>query len=169
MSVTTRIKYALRVTDDGDHSEIFDGSQGRHLIEKVIEWADGTGANQADLAFSDQRTISAAANEDIDLAGGHNDAYGNAVTLVKIKLLVVENTNTADGDDLQVGPASSNGCDCFWADSSDRNVVPAGGALIIYDPNGLAVTAGTGDLINIAEVGGSNANTYNLLVVGTSS
>jgi len=169
MSIYTRVKLHARITDDGDHAEVFDGSPAAHDLEDLIEWADGVGANQADLVFSDELTLSASANEDIDLAGTMTDAYGTAVTLVKIKLLIIVNTNTTDGDDLQVGPAASNGCDCFWADASDRSIVPAGGILYLRAPNGLAVAAGTADLINVAEVGGANANTYRIIVAGTSS
>lgn len=135
----------------------------RHVIEKAID------TSSLDVVFSDRRSISASGNEVLDLAGSLSGALGNTLTFAKGHLVVIVNRNTTDGDDLQVGPDSTAGWVGAWADASDRNKVPAGGFLIWYDPNGQAVGAGSTDEINVAEVGGANTVSYDILILGSSS
>lgn len=131
--------------------------------------ASGTGANQADKVFHDQRTLAASASEELDLAGGLTDALGAALTFVKVKALIVK-AAAGNTNDVVVGGAAANGFATPFADASDKVNVKPGGILALVAPGaGYTVTAGTGDLLKIANSAGGSGVTYDIIVIGTSA
>lgn len=137
---------------------------------KLIELTSGTGANQADKLWFDQRTLTASATENLDLAGVLTDAFGATVTFARIKLIGVfassGNTNL-----VQVGGAASNQFINWVANSSDIVNVRPGGFFLLGAPDatGYAVTAGTGDQLRIANSAGSTSVTYDIVFIGCSA
>lgn len=158
------IKYTLTgVADKG--TPTFEVNQST-LLKKLLT---GTGSNQADLAFSDQRTLSASATENIDLAGSLVDQLGTTLTFVKIKgvLIVAAAGNT---NNVVVGGAATNAFVGPFNDATDKVVVPPGGAFFAAAPaSGWSVTAGTGDILLIANSGAGSSVTYDIYLVGTSA
>lgn len=138
-------------------------------LTNQIRLAAGTGANQADLIFHDTRTLGASGTEDLDLAGSLVGALGNTLTFARIKALVISaasgNTNS-----VQVTRPASNGVPLFLAAGDGLSVRPGGVfAWIAPDATGVAVTAGTGDLITITNSAGSTSVTYNVVIIGASA
>jgi hypothetical protein len=143
-------------------------STPKDLLNKSIqkEFANGTGSGQANLIFRDQRTLLTGANETLDLAGALTDPFGATLTFGHVKALIIENTSTART--LTVGGAAANAWET-WTSAGGTVTVPPGGIFSICAPAaGFAVTAGTGDLLKIANDAGSSC-TYNLIIIGTSS
>lgn len=129
-------------------------------------FGSGTGAGNADKEFDDERTLGDAASESLDLAGGLTDAFGAVITLAKVKVLAIKNKSATQT--LSVGGAASNGFIGWVGDPTDIvKVGPGAFALLICDPAGVAVTAGTGDLLKIANSAGATC-AYDIIVVGTS-
>ena len=128
--------------------------------------ANGTGANQAQTVFTDQRTLAGTTSEDLDLAGGLTDAFGATITFTKVKANIVT-AAAANGGDIEVGGAASNGFAAWVGAAADYIVIPAGGLFAISAPDatGFAVTAGTGDLLKINNTDGSTA-TYDIVIIG---
>lgn len=137
---------------------------------KTFTITNGTGANQADQMFHDQRTLSASANEALDLAGVLSDLFGATIALARVKILIVyaspNNTN-----DVLVGGAASNGFISWVGDATDAVAVKPGGILILVAPNatGYPVTAGSADQLKIANSAGSTSVTYDIVIVGASA
>jgi len=139
--------------------------------------ANGTSDGQCDLVWSDRRSLAAATSETLDLSGtALTDAAGTAIAFAQVDYIIVLNRNTTAGDDLHIGQNSSNGFTGPWADASDRAVCPAGssagaqdGLLFIGNPQGWAVTAGTGDLLYIENIDASNAISYDIIIIGRSA
>ena len=129
----------------------------------------GTGANQLDLVFSDQRTLSATSSEELDLAGGLTDSFGTTLTFARIKYLYVYSAS-ANGGLIQVGGAATNAFVNWVANSSDILQVRPDGAFTLSAPGatGYAVTGGAGDLLKIANTDSSEA-TYDIVIAGTSA
>jgi hypothetical protein len=132
--------------------------------------ATGTGANQADRLFHDQRTLAASANEDLDLAGSLLDAFGDTLTFARIKGIVVR---AADGNtnNVVVGAAASNQFVGPFGAGTHTVAVRPGGVFAIYAPDatGYAVTAGTGDLLRIANSSSGTPVTYDIILIGASA
>lgn len=130
---------------------------------------NGTGSNQADLLFSDQRSLNASANEEHNLTGGLTDPLGQTLTFVKVKAILIR-AAIGNGGNIVVGGATANAFLGPFADATDKINIPAGGVLQLAAPAaGWAVTGGTGDLLRIENSDGGAAATYDIVLVGTSS
>lgn len=167
MSLTTTIRAAISAAYKG--SADFAEPKFDLPFHADIVLKSGTAANKADLMFSDQRSISASSNEELDLAGGLTDPLGNALTFAKIKAILIR-AASGNGGNIVVGGAAANGFTGPFADATDKLNIPAGGAVLLAAPSaGWSVTGGTGDLLKIANDDGAAAGTYDIIVIGTSA
>lgn len=146
-----------------------DIGEATHKISysSVLDFTNGTGANQANMIWSDTRTLSASATEDLDLAGVLTNAFGTTLTFTKIKGIIVT-ALAANTNAVQVTRPASNGAPIFMAAGDGISITP-GGFFAAAWPNlaGVAVTATTGDLITVTNSAGSTAVTYTIVVIGT--
>jgi hypothetical protein len=140
-------------------------------IRKAVQFASGTAAGQADLVFSDRRTLAASGTENLDLAGSLIDAFGATLTFVKIKGLYIAaaagNTNS-----VVVGAAASTPWATLLNAAGTISLRP--GSFFIAgagpaDATGYGVTPATGDLLKIANSGGTTGVTYDIVAIGTSA
>jgi hypothetical protein len=140
-------------------------------LTSSVALATGTGAGQADKVFADTRTLAASATEDLDLAGVLTDAFGAAITFARIKAVII----TADADNtnsVQVTRPASNGVPLFMAAGDGIALRPGGVFAWVAgsaDATGVAVTAGTGDLLTITNSAGSTGVDYSVMIVGASA
>ncbi|MET9138899.1 hypothetical protein [Streptomyces parvulus] len=146
-------------------------SRASQSLSRRLELASGTGVGKADRVFSDRRTIAASGSEDLDLAGVLLDAFGAQITFARVKGLIVaaaaENTNN-----VVLGAASSNPWATLLGATHTLTLRP--GAFVAVgtgaaDPTGYAVTAGTGDLLKVANSAGSTSVTYDIHIIGASA
>lgn len=129
----------------------------------------GTSDDQADLVFSDTRTIAASSNEDIDLAGVLVDALGDTLTFVEVRAVLIA-ASAANTNNVRVTRPASNGVPLFLAASDGIDVPPGGVFLWACPADGqVAVTPGTGDLLNVANSSSGTSVTYDITIVGTSA
>jgi hypothetical protein len=162
-TITARIEAALTNT--------MDLGTGVTSVDEHIRqsWASGTGDDQGDIIWHDQRTIAASANEDLDLAGVLADAYGNTLTFVELKAVLIkaasDNTNN-----VRLTRPAANGVPLFLAASDGIDVTP-GGVFLWTSPadGGVTVTAGTGDLLNVANSSSGSTVTYDIILIGASA
>lgn len=167
MALTTKITLDVIST----LTKVLDLATGKTPLNRRQEysWESGTAANQADLVFHDQRTLTASTAEELDLAGVLTDIYGATITFVRIKALVVVsaagNTNL-----VQVGGAAANAFVNWVANATDILLVRPGGVLALVAPDVTAypVTAGTGDKLRFANDAGSSI-TYDIVIIGASA
>lgn len=131
-------------------------------------WAftDGTGADQAKAIWSDTRTLTASATENLDLAGGLTDVFGNTITFTKIKAISVA-AASGNTNNVVVGGAGSNTF-LLFSDATDKLPILPGGGFFYVAPNatGVPVTAGTGDILLVANSAGSTSVTYTITILG---
>ena len=130
-------------------------------------FTNGSGANQASVLFTDSRTLAASASEDLDLNGVLLDAFGASVALTKVKALIIL-ADAANTNDVVIGGATSNGFVSLFGTATDKVKVKPGGliAAVAPDANGYAATAGTADLLHIANGGAGTAVSYKIIVIG---
>jgi hypothetical protein len=136
-------------------------------INEELNLTPGTGStSQADLLFSDTRTLGASATEDIDLAGALATAFGATITAAEIVLLYVK-ASAGNTNNVNVTRPASNGVPLFLAASDGRAIKP-GDYMLIIDTAGIGVTAATADLITITNSAGTTSVTYDILVIARS-
>lgn len=138
-------------------------------LTQRITLTDGSGLNQANMVFSDRRSLNASATEDLDLAGSLVGNFGDTLTFARIKGLIVV-ASSANTNNVQVTRPAANGVPLFLAAGDGIPVLP-GGAFAWFSPNaaGVAVTAGTGDLITFTNSAGSTSVTYDVVIIGASA
>lgn len=131
--------------------------------------SNGTGANSADLCFHDQRTIAASANEDLDLAGSLAGPFGAAQVFVEVRAFMIK-AASGNTNNVRVTRPATNGVPLFLA-ASDGIDVPPGGVFLWSCPadGKVTVTAGTGDLINVANSSSGTPVTYDVVIIGASA
>lgn len=137
--------------------------------EKITQdFTDGSGDDQCHFAYSDsQHSIAASGSQDIDLNASLSDAFGNSITLTKLKLLVIK-ASPNNVNDLLVGGAASHPLAIFGDAATDIIKVKPGGTLILIAPKaaGYAVVAATSDVLTIANSGSGTAVVYDILLAG---
>jgi hypothetical protein len=133
-------------------------------LPRQINLSDGSGLGQASKAWSARRTISSSATDSLDLAGSLTDPLGAALTFTKLKLVIVAAalSNTVP---VALTRPSSNGVPLFSA-AGDALPVHPGGVVVWAAPTaaGVAVTAGTGDLLDL--VNGAASSTVDVALIG---
>lgn len=85
LTAELRVKFAAQQSGGND----FGGPSFSPTIEKILQFSNGTGADQADLLWADERTLAASASEDLDLAGVLADAFGATLGMAEVVMILV--------------------------------------------------------------------------------
>jgi hypothetical protein len=141
-------------------------------LEYAQSTTDGTGADQADKLWHDQRTVNAASHDDLDLTALTNSIFGTSVSIsfAKVKAILIVNTSTVSGDILRMGGAGAGQAFAAPFNGSATAEVEVGAdscLMLVNKKDGWTVTPATGDILRVANPGGS-AVTYKIAIVGTS-
>ena len=134
------------------------------------EYADGSGANQADSMWHDERTLAVSANETLDL-NAITDALGTAKTISKLKALVIYNVPASEGGQdaaaLIVGGADATQVPIFSDPTTDKILVAPGGLFVLTAPLAAGIDISTNKNLKIAHDGaGSSAAKFRIVEVG---
>jgi len=172
MALTTTIRAFLRATQTGSND--FGGPTLTPDMDATLSLTDGTVVNTADLLFIDQRTVASATNDDLDLSGVLTNAFGQTFTAAELVGLFIINKaidGTANTTNLTIGGGSNPVVGFLGGTTPTIGPIRPGGFLYIASPDAAgigAVTAGTGDILRIANSSGAAA-TYQIGIVARSA
>lgn len=140
-------------------------------IRKAVLLSSGTGVGKADRAYAGRRTLAASASEDLDLAGVLLDDLSAVVTFARVKVLVVRAAETNTNNVIVGGAATNTFVGPFGAATHTLAVRPGEAKVICAtgDATAYPVTAGTGDLLKIANSGAGSTVTYDIVIIGASA
>jgi hypothetical protein len=168
----------MSVNISADLTKTLDLADGRVPLNKIYQMvlSSGVAVGQADLVFHDQRTLAASANEDLDLIGTMlQEPFGSNLSMLRVKALVVAamgTSTTPNQNNVVVGAAAANA----WTGllNSTGTVTLRPGAVFCAfasqtDAAGYVVTAGTADLLRVANSAGGTSVTYDIVVIGASA
>lgn len=134
-------------------------------VSKSMQFTPGTASvGQANILFSDTRTLAASANEDLDLAGALTDALGASIAAAEVVAIYIA-AASGNTNNVNVTRPASNGVPLFLAAGDGFGLTP-GDFFLRTMRNGVAVTAATGDLINIANSAAGTPVTYDIVIFG---
>lgn len=136
-----------------------------------VNLATGTGAGKADKVYQGRRTLAASASEDLDLAGVLLDAFGAAITFVRVKGLFIK-AATANTNNVVVGAATTNQWATLLNTTGTLTLRPGASFAVVAgaaDATGYAVTASTGDLLKVANSGAGSSVSYDICIIGASA
>lgn len=145
---------------------------------------EGSGLNAINYAWSYAAGLGANSSEDIDLSGGITNAFGETLTLTKVKMILFANITPVSGgaqdsNVVRLRPKSSNGFSSWIGGTSSYIELPSGVyvegvrapacfMLVNHSSAGYAVTAGTGDILQVfCPSGNSGTTSYALFIWGS--
>lgn len=135
-------------------------------INKEIDFAPGTAAlGQADILWADQRTLAASGTENLDLAGVLAGLLGGTITAAEIVAIYVE-ADKGNTNDVQFFGAASNAFNGPLSGTTPKLTVGPGDCALITNMKGWTVTATTGDILLVANSGGTTGVTYKITLFG---
>jgi hypothetical protein len=136
------------------------------LLNLALGLTNGTGSGQASQQWSDTRTLTASATEDLDLAGSLTNAFGVTLTFVKLKVVLIR-AAAANTNSVEVTRKATTGIPLFMADGDGISLLP--GAIFLYfSPTiGLTITPTTDDTLTFTNSAGSTPVDYDVIFVGT--
>ena len=163
MTVTAelRVKFSAVKVGSGD----LGNPEVRPTLDKLLQFASGVAADQADIVFADTRTVGISANDDIDLSGVLADAFGASIVSAEMVGIIIVNKSTTQT--LTIGVAGTFPWVTMWAASGDGIKVFPRGVFVNFAPDasGLgAVVGGASDLLRIANGGGATCD-YDLILL----
>lgn len=164
MTVTAELYARLKINQTGSND--FGGPSFQPVIETLIQLTDGVAANQANIAFADERTLASGATDSIDLAGVLTDAFGATIAAAEIVAILIINKPRAGSPvnttDLTIG-GGTNG---VFATAFPLVLKP--GAVLLAGAGDAAgikiVTPGTADILTIINSAGAAAK-YQIAVL----
>jgi len=157
MTISAEIYARLKVAQTGSND--FGGPEFKPVIEALIQLTDGVAANQANIAFADERTVASGATDSIDLAGVLTDAFGASIAAAELVAVMIINKPRAGSPvnttDLTIG-GGTNGIFV----TAMPFVLKPGAVLLLAagDAAGIkTVTAATADILTIVNSAGAAA------------
>jgi hypothetical protein len=162
-ALTTKVIFTLQTQYTG--SAGLGTSTDTMNLDYGISLTNGTGANQANVVYSASRSLADDANEVLDFyaSGSLTDAFGTALTIETLKVLIVYNTSTEAT--LKIG-GGALACNIF-ADSSDILALPAGGKFMYSAPDATGLDITTDKDLNFLHGGeGTSALVYKVIAIG---
>jgi hypothetical protein len=167
MPLTTKVRAVIEASLEGAHD--FSLPKFTLPAQADIVMLSGTTNGKADVLFADQRTLAASASENIDLAGALADPLGVAAVFAEVTAILVR-AAAGNANNVLVSQAATNGFAGPFTGADEPVSVQPGGAALFVAPNaGWPVTAGTGDLLTIANSAAGSSVTYDLVIVGRSA
>lgn len=139
-------------------------------IEYMDILTEGTTVGKFDLVYTAERTVTTGANDDIDLSGVLVSPLGTSVVAAEIVALLIINrqrNGTANTTNLTIGAGANPWIGALGATHTIGPIRPGGVVMLAAsDAAGLgAVTAGTGDILRVANSAGAS-NTYQIAILG---
>lgn len=170
MGLTTSLNLRLSANLTKAIDLIDSGLTAPLAVNTSLSMGDGFSAGNADKAWWDQRTLTASQTEDLDFVGGSlTDPFGVTFTLAKIKLLYVRAHPDNNASNNVVVGGDANAVPIFGA-AAHTIALRAGQVFLWTDfTTGVTLTAGTGDLLQVANSAGTNSVVYDIVAIGTSA
>ena len=139
-------------------------------LQKSLTFTGGTGDAQLDTHYIEKaKSLAGSGTDTYDMQAALTNVFGDTFLPISMKVLILVN-NSGTGAILTVGGAA-NQVPFMATPATDKLIVPDGGFFawaVSLDASGIAVTAGTGDILTIIETAAQTA-TYDLLVAGVLS
>jgi hypothetical protein len=132
----------------------------------TIAHANGSGAGQAAVQWSDTRMLAGGAADNLNLNGGAlTDALGNLLTITKVKGIILF-SYAANTTNLTIGGVANSLASIFGLATQSLTLQP-GELLVKLTPSaaGYTVTPATANLLAVTNAAGASAQ-YDVIVIG---
>lgn len=130
----------------------------------AMSLADGTGANQAQVAWSDARTLGIGSVDVVAMRSLSDDR--GTVSFSAIKALYLRNTHQQNQIDLRYGTSFANYWQAFGfvEEGNGETIIPPGCAIAMLSPT--AAGWGVGDGTDSLHLYANQGTTYEIVLIG---
>ena len=174
LQVTVTMSVKIKAKKAGDHGDATYSPD----ISFSETFAFGDGDGQADMFWSDQRTLAFGATDAIDLYGALSTPLSPVVSFDKVKCIIVWNRSDEAGvhaghavatdAQITVGGAAANEFVGPFDTAGDAVKIEAGNAhAFINKGDGWACAAGS-DILNVVNNDGADQALFDIIVFGVS-
>jgi hypothetical protein len=164
MTVSAKLSAVFEASQVGTND--YGGPNFSAVMQDVLQLSNGGGAGQANILFMDERTVASAANDDLDLNGtALQTVYGANIAATSIVAVLIVNAPRLASDpvnttSLTIGGGTSPVTTFMGGTTPTFGPIRPGGFLFFgCDAVGGvgAITAGTADILRIANSAGASA------------
>jgi len=135
-------------------------------VSKALSIMPGTAAlGQADILWGDERTLSASATENLDLAGVLSGLIGGTVTAAEVTAIYIE-AAAGNTNDVVFFGAASNPFNGPLSGTTPKLTLGPGDFAFLSNLKGWTVTASTGDIVLVANSSSGTSVTYKIVLIG---
>lgn len=146
------------------------GPESYQVLFPFLEDAltDGSTIDKANKPYKGTFTLSASGVNSHDLYGGLTDPFGNTLNFTRIVAIVIWNTSTTVGANLEVGGAASHAWESWNNGLGSTEKIGPNGVWLKWEPSaaGMVVANGTGDILDVTNIGATSI-TYHMMIVGS--
>lgn len=136
-------------------------------LAETIAFTAGSSNGQANIVFSDNRSIAASSNDDLDLSGVLSAVFGGTIAFTAIRAIIIR-AAAGNTNNVVVGNAASNQFLGPLGAAAHTIAIRPGDELVMTARNaGWTVTAGTGDILRIANSGSGTPVVYDIIILGS--
>lgn len=164
MSLTAKFLFALNIVHTKDLGLV----AARIALTNTLgpSFTDGTGANEVEVLYFATNALADAANHELDfLDGSLEDAYGDAITISKLKALYIKNLSTSAN--LLIGAAAATQLGIFADGASDKLSLPPLGEFFWSAPDATGLDTSVNAHLKFEHDGtGDSAPGYDIIAVG---
>lgn len=135
-----------------------------------LEYAKGlsrVSPTDANLLYTNGFSIATSSSQSLDLSGSLADALGTTNVFSKVYAVLIQNLSVTTGQNIQIG-GDSNHVPIFGAGADYATIGPGGFFYVTSTIDGWTVTAGTGDILKIANSAGGQTISVAVAVLGKS-
>lgn len=166
MSLQTQIFAQINATETKTPN--VGSASASQTVARSFLLATGTQPGQADLCFSDKRTITASAVDMLDLNGVLSDVFGSMINAAHVKAILII-ADAGNSGKLTLSGVASKAFNGPLGGTNPTADINPGGLLMYADPNaGWVVTPATADTIQITNTSANAAN-YEIAVIAASA
>ncbi len=136
-------------------------------LRELVSFGPGASAGQANLVFADNRTIAASSNDDLDLSGSLPGPLGGTLAFTVVRAIIIRAAST-NTNNVVVGAAALNQFVGPFGAATHTIAIRPGDEYVATARNaGWTVTAGTGDILRIANSGAGTPVNYDIIIIGS--
>lgn len=128
----------------------------------ALSFANGNGAGQANDVYETTLSIGTSATATLTLSA-LTDAFGNSLVMTKLRALLIEHRTTTTASAVTVG----GGTHPVFGTTIAGLIIPNGNFFTYTNKNGLAMVAGTNDVLTIINSDASNVATVRVTILGS--
>jgi hypothetical protein len=132
------------------------------FLQQFIAGTDAT--SKADLLFADTRTLAASGTENLDLAGVLATGLGVTITAAEVVAIWVK-ASAANTNSVVLFGAATNAFNGPLSGTTPKHTLQPGNGVLMTCAQGWPVVAGTGDLLLVANSGGTTGVDYDIVII----